>query len=260
MIKSVQKATKLLTMLSDHYSSPVPLATLSQKLELNKSTCSHILSTLEAEGFVTKISSSKGYILGPAAYCLSRFGKYQSRLISICRPVMDRLFEELGHTVVLAVIEHEKKYILDYIDSGSTFETEEQIRTDDIYRTATGRAILCNLPLEKVYAIYEKFGKPAPNEWPGINSFSDLKSYILKAQKKQQGLFKTTGFQQKNQIYSVGYAAPFFNNIECVGALGIALHTKNVQSADFLKAEKAVLPLLSRGAASITEQMKACRL
>ena len=51
MIKSVQKATTLLTILADHYGTPISLAELALRANINKSTCAHLIATLEEEGF-----------------------------------------------------------------------------------------------------------------------------------------------------------------------------------------------------------------
>lgn len=67
MIGSVQKAIKILNVISEGKNSPVSLLYISEMTGINKSTCSHIVSTLESEGFVKKISRTKGYVLGPAA-------------------------------------------------------------------------------------------------------------------------------------------------------------------------------------------------
>ena len=137
MIQSVQRATRILSVLAEHYGEPITLTCLARRAQLNSATCAHIVATLEAEGYVIKLSRTRGYVLGPEAYCLSRLGRYKNDLITQCHPVMEYLHKMTGYTVILAVIDGETKYIIDYIDNGEIFETKAQIRQDDIYRTAT---------------------------------------------------------------------------------------------------------------------------
>lgn len=248
MIKSIQKATKLLSILADNYEQPVPLSELSAKTNINKSTCSHIISTLESEGYATKISHSKGYILGPAAYSLSRFGKYKSQLSEVCKPIMQYLYCHSGYSVVLAIIEGGTKYLIDYIDDGRIFETKEKIKPDDIYRTATGRAILANLNSEKLDEIIQKYGYPTSEEWPEISSCGNLLKYISKI--KKGSVFKSR-ICHKNNTVNLGYGAAIFNNIGCVGAIGVAVSIPSAEETSFEEEEKKIIKLLERGALEI---------
>ena len=166
MIKSIHKATALLSILADSKGEPVTLADLSVLSGINKSTCAHIISTLEADGYAVKISSSKGYIIGPAAYCLSRFGRYKDGLISVCRPFMKYLYSTTGYSVILAILEGDTKYIIDYIDDGRIFDTKTKIRIDDIYRTATGRVMLSNLTEDRLFSIYKNTVSPTAMNGP----------------------------------------------------------------------------------------------
>lgn len=253
MIKSVQKATRLLSILADHSEHPVSLAELSRRSELNKSTCSHIISTLEAEGFVMKISHSKGYILGPAAYCLSRFGRYKNDLISVCRPIMQYLYRNSGYSVILAVIEGDTKYIVDCIDDGRIFEKKAHIREDDIYRTATGRAILANISADQIYSIYKKYGLPDTEEWPQFSDFEDFFAYI--SRQKQEAVIKSRGFH--NQKVYLGYGTALFNKIGCVGALGIAARVPIDEESRFEEEEKKIIKLLERGTKEVNRRLAA---
>lgn len=253
MIKSIQKAVKLLSILADSYEKPVSLSELSAKADINKSTCSHIMSTLESEGYAIKISHSKGYMLGPAAYSLSRFGNYKNQLTEICKPIMQYLYRNSGYSVVLAVIEGGAKYLIDYIDDGRIFETKEKIRPDDIYRTATGRAILANSSHEKLYDIIQKFGYPTSDEWPEIATYGNLLDYISKI--KKDSVFKSRIFHKNNNSVNLGYGAAIFNNISCVGAIGVAVRIPCTEEAQFKEEEKKIKKLLERGAQEINRRL-----
>lgn len=249
MIKSVQKAINILTLISNNLGQPVTVSKISEQLSINKSTCCHLLDTLETEGFVTNISRSRGYILGPAAYCLTRFDNYKNQFIATVKPIISYLHKNLKHTVALAIIEAEQKYIIDYIDEDDLYEDKPKIMSDDIYRTATGRAILANMHPDKIYKIYQKFGKPKPNEWNEITSLNDLYTFAKKSKKEQ--IFKSV-HHNNDGIYS-GFASPLFSKKGCAGAIGIGVKTKKPLS---VKEENEIKSYLLKGIKIANEHLK----
>ncbi len=253
MIKSVQKATNLLTILADNCKEPVSLATLSEQAGIHKSTCSHIMSTLEKEGFAVKISSRKGYVLGPAAYCLTRFGRYKDDFIATCRPIMQYLHHHTGYAVVLAVLEGSCKYVIDYIDEGNIFSSNTEIMEDDIYRTATGRAILTNLSAQQIYDVYKKHGNPKKKEWESISSLSDLMEKIAKL--KKQDVIRTRAVSPSGQMLYFGYGAAIFGTTGCMGAIGIAANLPCEKELEFQKEEPTIKQLLAKGAKEISRRL-----
>lgn len=254
MIASIQKAIKILTAVADNSVEPMPLWKISEHTDINKPTCSRIIGTLLHEGFLVKISASRGYILGPAAYCLSRFGRYRSDLISICRPVMQYLYNMLGRCVVLAVIEGNTKYIIDYIDDGRIFEQKQKIRKDDIYRTATGRAILSNMTNEELQAVWEKYGKPTDVEWAKIETFGDLLRHRDCA--SGSNTISTTRTTSEDGTVNIGYAAPIVRSTRCIGAIGIAVKLAAADEKAFIdEEEKNIKKLLAKGANTISARL-----
>lgn len=254
MIQSVQRAMRLLSILADNYTQPVPLATLAALSGLHKSTCAHLIATLEAEGYAIKISPSKGYILGPAAYCLSRFGGYKAQLVEVCRPILQYLNHHTGLTVALAIVEGGTKYIIHSIDNNDIYDTKTRIRADDIYRTATGRAILVNLPREEVATIFHKYGDPTEKDWPEVRNFEDFTHYAARV--KKTAVFKSHGYYQDGTILNIGYSAALFTAGGCVGAIGVALKMPMEQEKNFTREEEdKIIRLLERGAAEINRRL-----
>ena len=254
MIRSVQKAMHLLSILADCYGQPIPLGELAQRAELPKPTCAHLIATLEAEGYAVKISHSSGYILGPAAYCLSRFGRYKTELVSVCRPVVQYLSQTLGHTVILAVIDGNAKYIIDCIDNGDTFEKKARIRADDIYRTATGRIILANSERDEQRRIFEKYGAPKAGEWDDVDSFDAMVNKLKAID--PHGICQTRHILREPDTVSVGYGAAVFDNKGCCGAIGVAVNVPETEERAFADEDVRIRKLLERGAGEINRRLK----
>lgn len=252
MIKSVRKATSILSVLADSYGSPLPLSVISERVKINKSTCAHIVKTLEQDGFAVKISASRGYVLGPAAYYLSRFGGYDSRLSSAARPMMRYLYQHTKHTVVLAVLQGTEKYILDYLDDGAIFQAKESMIKDNIYRTATGRVILSHLPKEELLSVIKKHGMPTAELWEEAHSLEALEHTLRKV--RECGIEKSRTVNENT--VSIGYGAPIFHSISCVGALGIAVKLTLENEKHFDEEERKIKKLLIGAARQISAKLE----
>ena len=224
MIGSVQKAMKILSVISEGKNSPVSLASISRDAGINKATCSHIISTLAEEGFVERISHSSGYVIGPAAFCLSRFGKYRDDFISVCHPVVRWLHKKTGCAIVLAVVEGGRKYVIDYIDPENKILPEVTgITPDDIYRTATGRIIMANMSSRQIKGVFDKNGAPPPGHWDKIDSLEALENEL--AVTDGRSVIKTDRFGESP---SIGYAAAVYKLSKCVGAVGVAVDIDDI--------------------------------
>lgn len=151
MIKSVKKAMDILTILSDTAEQPITLGELAEQTGLNKSTCAHIVDTLCESFYVERISRTKGYRLGPWAYMLSRYGRYQNQLVTIATPVLKWLQAKTGATVFISVICNGKKYIVYHIDKmGILAMSDGSIIQGRLEATATGMLLMTHMDSESL--------------------------------------------------------------------------------------------------------------
>lgn len=239
MIGSVQKAMQILTAISEGKSNPVSLAEICEVTGINKSTCSHIISTLLAEGYVQRISATKGYVLGPATYCLSRYGRYDNEFVALCHPLLRFLYKKTGQATLLAVIQGGRKFVIDYIDVEPKLLSangSSKIHPDDIYRTATGRIMMANMGEKELRDIYEKCGPPPEGHWEEVYSWETLRKQLVGIDGRK--LIKTCTIKEDGQTVSVGYAAAIYRYSKCVGALGIALECKSEIYEQFQEEEE----------------------
>lgn len=252
VIKSVQKALKILKVLSDTPFEYISLKEISEKTQIEKSTCHHLLETLCAEGFAQNSIGSGKYILGPDAYLLTRFGKYNETLISVCHPLLTFLARKTQKTVLLAVLANNQKYIIDKIDlNENIFCHNAQIFTDDLYRTATGRILMSHMTHDEVFKLFQKYGVPKPADWEGIDSFSSLCA-ALKTVKKQS--YIKTISKINDNLSHVGLGKAILKDGKCVGAIGIACSVTSEHDTNCFSAED--LKLFLRIAAEINKRLK----
>ena len=165
MIQSIQKAVAVLMLLSDSPETPVPLHKMAEMLSLNKTTCHHILETLQESLLVEKVSRTDGYRLGPAAYMLTRYGRYQESLIDVCQPIVKWLNRQLDATVLLTVVCDGIKYIILHIDNEERFDyRNSEIIQGHLETTATGLLMLSGMDKESLQRVdyHRKANESAP--------------------------------------------------------------------------------------------------
>lgn len=252
MIASVHKAMQILRVLSDGAGRPMPLSALTQQTGLPKPTCAHLVRTLMQDGYVEQVSRSAGYVLGPETYCLTRFGRYDNEWVALCRPVLRWLHRQTGEAIVLAVIRSEKKFIIDLIDpTQHILPNSADIRPDDIYRTATGRAILANLRPDEVSAIYARFGAPGA-QWDNMESLDELQAAA--ASLPRRGVIVTE--QPRNGAIALGYGKAVHSATGCVGAVGVAAEVPPAERAQFAARDPAIRRALAQCVAEIERRMQ----
>ena len=221
---------------------------------LAKPTCSHILETLCHDGYAVRVSQSEGYILGPSSYHLTRYGRYKEDLVLLCRPVM-RWMERNSHaTVILSVIQSHQKFIIDYSDTEQNlFLDHTQIRTDDIYRTATGRTILAHMDRKQVKAIWEKYGKPQPGHWDEVDSYDSLLDALERI--RNQSVVISKASKKARAKIAVGYACPIFRRTTCIGAVGLAWTLSSTEDCVPPDIEKTLCRVLLKGVKEIHRRL-----
>lgn len=251
MILSVQKTMKILSTISNFKNLPVSLMEISKATAIPKPTCAHILQTLCNDGYAKRISHSQGYTLGPSLYHLTRYGRYEENFVSLCRPIL-RWMETKSHaTVVLSVIENNKKFIIDYVDNEQNlFLMHPTIRIDDIYRTATGRVILAHMSREQVEDIWEKYGIPPKGHWDEISSYESLINALKKIREQNIVISFPT-----NENTAIGYACPLFKNATCIGAVGIAWKPSYPHQTIDQQTESLLFKVLKKGAKEIMRRL-----
>ena len=253
IIGSVQKALKILKVISDVENSPISHSSICEKTGYNKSTCSHILSTLLYEGFIKKTSNNK-YTIGSETYCLTRYGRYDNDFVTLCHPVMKWLHKNTGYTIILSVIQSGKKFIIDYIDENrSIFSQDYEIRPDSLYRTASGRIIMANMDTSEIQKIFDIQGCPSEKDWSNINSFDDL---LFRLRKIDKRAVTSAYCNMDNDIIHLGYAAAIYRYSQCIAALGVAIPCTCTELDNYLKEEPQITKLLLTARNEIGRRLK----
>ena len=220
MVQSVKRAMDILTVLSDARGDAVPLDRIAVATGLNKSTCVRLLGTLREDCFVQHVSAREGYRLGPFAYYLTRYGKYQQHLIEVCNPVLRWLNRVTGQTVLLTVLYDDRKFVIHHIEGVKKLgDGKGEMILGDLMGTASGRVLIAHMPHRARMELYQKTGLPSANLWPGADSVEAIERALRDYQRQGYAIVRT---RREGQVTELGYACEIHDGQGSVGAIAVA--------------------------------------
>jgi DNA-binding IclR family transcriptional regulator len=117
---TLQTADRALQVLQQfqHAGEALTVSEIAGRLSLHRSTASRLVSTLRARGFLER-GPGEAVRLGPEAVRLGRLALAGRQLIAIAQPVMDRLAQQTGEAVTLAMPAGGQ--VLTVAESGSSY-------------------------------------------------------------------------------------------------------------------------------------------
>lgn len=179
-VPAADHTLRILTLLA-RSRGPLPATVIATQLDLPRSTVYHLLTTLQEHGFVMHLPEAKRYGLGIAAIELSSGYSRQEPLARIGRPLVAELVERLGMSGHLAIpLGRDVLYIVEERFPGApSLITDVNVRLP-MPTTASGRAILAQLPKAQVRALFptaESFTSPHTHE-TAITKYSQLRRVL----------------------------------------------------------------------------------
>jgi DNA-binding IclR family transcriptional regulator len=165
---------------------PVPAAALARDLGLPRSTTYHLLAELIDAGFVVHLPEERRYGLGVSAFEIGSAYLRQEPLARLGRPVLARLVERVGHSAHLAVLHgREVLYVVEQRAPGRPpLVTDVGVRLP-AHLTASGRALLADLPPVQVRALFPDAGSFVSRHGGGPQKLSELRRLL--GQVRRQG-------------------------------------------------------------------------
>ncbi|NLE67260.1 MAG: helix-turn-helix domain-containing protein, partial [Lentisphaerae bacterium] len=155
------------------------LSQLAHAAGLKMPTARSILQTLIELDMVSQDSRTRLYSLGPSALRMGRGQWLFTKLIRASAPILKRLRDASGETVLLAV------YDGGFRNTLISFESEELVhvgvhegRDTVFYGSATGRVLLSLLPEEEAETLIHRMGLPEPGVWPGVEDAKGLRKAL----------------------------------------------------------------------------------
>ena len=134
---------------------PVALGELTELLGIDRSSAFRLANTLKRRGFLAISNRSKGYILGPSIWRLSRTYDWSNMLVTISHEYLKKLSTKTNETAHLAVREGRNAFFIGHATvnhmiavSGRTGESVP------LYCTAHGKALLIDCEPSDLKSIF----------------------------------------------------------------------------------------------------------
>jgi DNA-binding IclR family transcriptional regulator len=164
---------------------PVPAAVLVRDLGLPRSTVYHLLGELVRAGLAVHLPEERRYGLGVHALELGTDYLRQEPLARLARPVLARLVDRVGQSAHLAVLHgREVLYVVEERAPGKPpLVTDVGVRLP-AHLTASGRAVLADLPSPQVRALFPDAGAFVDRHGVGPRSLSALRRVLAEVRRR----------------------------------------------------------------------------
>jgi DNA-binding IclR family transcriptional regulator len=217
VLQTVDRALRLL-LLFEEVDQKYRVGEMGAMLGIDKSIASRLAATLSERGFLERVPGSEAYRLGPELGRLGMLAVGSSHnLVELARGAMDRLAEETGETVNLAVLEEYKAINIAQVDGPHLVGVGDWMgwKTEP-HSTANGKVLLAfaegsleNLPLETPLKSFTELT---------ITKLKELRSELKSV--KHEGWASTLGELEEGFN---GVAVPIFDaSGRCLAALSVS--------------------------------------
>jgi IclR family acetate operon transcriptional repressor len=235
-VQSVERALALVDALAQSAGS-LQLTELAQRTRLNVSTGHHLLATLVKWGYVAR-TPGRRYALGARGLHLAQAFLKQVDLPRRAQPYVDRINEDTGETVHLAVLQGDAVVTLlkregrhaVRVDTGAVGSAEA------MHATALGKAMLAWLPEHEIRRILDTKGMAAFTP----NTITDPDAMI-----EELRLVRRNGHAVDREEYQPGVtclAAAIRNHLGAVvGAISASAPTSRAGEAHLARMRDSVI-------------------
>ena len=234
MILVVEKALRILEYLGENPSKTASLSEIAGAMGMDRGTCTHILKTLCAQGFVQQEAPRSGYQLGYKLYHLTGKAVDNEELTAIARRDVDALAAELNETAMLVIARNDKRVVL----YNTVPNRSIVVRTDmerSIYSACAGRVILAYYTPSHLDKCLIRMGLPSRDEWPEIYLSEHPEQELIDTLAR----IKMRGYDIQYDTELTGFAAPLFMDGHVKGSIGTYLPKDRVGDE-----ERIIRPLL----------------
>ena len=201
MIQVLEKALRIVEFLGKDPRKAVAMSKIADSLSLDRGTCSHILKTLSARGFVEQEFPRSGYKLGYKLYHIIGHYVENNELTEIARKDVEALGSELNETAMLAI-------------NRNVVASTDMERS--IYSACAGRVIMAYYSPTHLEKCLIRLGLPTEKEWPEIYQSENPEQHLANT----LAAIKLRGYDIQYDHEVTGFAAPLFIDGHVIGSLG----------------------------------------
>lgn len=154
-MQSVHKAILVLRAFTKE-EPQLSLTELHKKTGIGISSLQRFVSTLVYEGFLHKDERTKLYQLGMSLLYLGRLVEQESSLLTVSKPILQKINEEIGESVCLNIIDGDERRCLVNFESTHALSTKIYVGdTAPLYAGASSKSLLAFLPDDELRAYFE---------------------------------------------------------------------------------------------------------
>jgi IclR family acetate operon transcriptional repressor len=216
-IQSLTRADDILTAVMGS-TGPISLATLSEKVNLNKTTVFNLAESLVTLGFLERTTNPKGYKLGLRCLELGRHITKTLPILEVSRPSLREICQVTRETVNLALPYLQEAIIAEALQSQQAVRaTAYAGARSEYHSSACGKAMLAYFPEEQRRWLYNSFGLKRLTEHT-ICDVPTLEAELAEIRKRGYALDR-----QENEIGAFCVGMPIFGPFkDVVGAISVS--------------------------------------
>jgi len=235
-VKSVEKTIRLIDVLAES-KRQLSLQELSQRTGYAKSTIHRLLSTLRAHDIIEQSTFDGRYLLGIRVFELGCAISSNWDVTEIAKPYMQRISNELGESVCLAMLSRGEVLIISFLESTSAFHVVSKEGTKlPMHCTVQGKVLLAYLPNAQVKHILKEHG---------MQIYTPNTIHTYEAFEQELALTRERGYSIDNSEFHVGLhsvAAPVYDvSKEPCYSFSIVSMFYPTESIEFQRAKELVL-------------------
>ncbi|MGO9570864.1 MAG: IclR family transcriptional regulator [Desulfomonilaceae bacterium] len=217
-IKVLQKAFRLLELFGEAVQE-LSAAEITERLHYNKTTAFRLISNLEEEGYLDQDPETNKYRLGMKLFFLGNLVRPYRYLKEVAKPLLEKLNEESGETVHLAVLHKGEALYVDKIESKRTVRVVASQVGGKLpaHCSGVGKVLLAYLSAEEVKEIVAE---------KGLASFTQNTITTYDQLKRELDHVARQGFAYDNEEIEIGLkclAAPVFFDNQVTAALSVSV-------------------------------------
>ncbi len=174
-VQVIARAATILRALEDE-NAGLSLGQIAQRVNLARSTVQRIVAALETEKLVIAATPNGRVRLGPTILRLA--ASVRSDFVSLARPFLERLSEELQETVDLSTVKKDHLVFIDQVIGSQRLRTASAVgETFPLHCTANGKAYLAQLSDPAIEALIGRnYESRTPNSLTRFDALiADLK-------------------------------------------------------------------------------------
>ena len=150
-VQSVRNACVVLEVVAE--CQPVGVSDIARTTGIDKSAAHRLAVTLHAAGWLEKTADGRWRIAPGLVELARRAGG--SSLVASMRPLLERLRDDTGETVILVAIEHDRLRVLDMAESRHALRISPSTSHLPLPHSSAARAIAAYLPPAQLAALRE---------------------------------------------------------------------------------------------------------